>query len=170
MAAAQEPSRTAALAAGLEALLLPLVQRSDAALDEVQASQVSLGSAIDRLVAELEQLSASVPEGTAAAHAARLALLRRRVAAMSASLDGVQGRLNRLHAALARLPSTTLSELARQELHAPPPPRVEDLAARAGQLGAGPEALLAATAVVDGEAAAGAGRPFAPPPPQDTEE
>jgi hypothetical protein len=112
--------------------------------------------------AELDKLSASTPEGTAAAHAAKLAALRKRVGALSSALHAIQERLNRLHAALGRLPAVTLAELSRQELHAPPPPSPDALAARAGPLAAGAAQLLAATAAV----APGAGAATPPPPAQ----
>jgi hypothetical protein len=89
------------------------------------------------LLAELEKLSSSTPDGTAAVHAAKLAALRKRVGSLSFALHSIQERLNRLHSAVGRLPASTLADLARQELHAPPPPSLEALAARAGPLADG---------------------------------
>ncbi len=83
--------------------------------------------------------------------------------ALSAVLHGIQERLNRLHASLARLPATTLAELARQELHAPPPPAPEALAARAGPLAGGAGQLLAAAAAMAPPQGA-AGAAATPPP------
>jgi hypothetical protein len=83
---------------------------------------------------------------------------------MSATLHAVQERLNRLHSALARLPAVTLAELSRQELHAPPPPSPDALAARAGPLAAGAGQLLAATAAV-APLGTPQGGPAATPPP-----
>ena len=114
--------------------------------------------------AELDKLATATPEGTAAQHAAKLAGMRKRVGALSGTLHSIQERLNRLHAALARLPATTLAELSRQELHAPPPPSPDALAARAGPLAAGPGQLLAAVAATT-QPAAGASRPAASAPP-----
>ena len=89
--------------------------------------------------------------------------MRKRVGALSGTLHSIQERLNRLHAALARLPATTLAELSRQELHAPPPPSPDALAARAGPLAAGPGQLQAAVAAVAAatQPTAGASRPSA---------
>jgi len=121
-------------------------------------------------VSELDKLATATPEGTAAQHAAKLAGLRKRVGALSGTLHSVQERLNRLHAALARLPATTLAELSRQELHAPPPPSPDALAARAGPLAAGPGQLLAAVQAVAQQPQPGTVRgPAATPPPQPSE-
>ena len=98
--------------------------------------QHQLSSAIDRLVTQLDALTASTPDGTAAAHAAKLVALRKRVGQLSAALHTIQERLNRLHLAVGRLPAATLADLARQELHAPPPPQPDSLARRAGPLAA----------------------------------
>jgi hypothetical protein len=143
----------AALAKGLEQLLSPLLANSEAQVESVLGSQQNLSAAIDRLVGgalgcafcssaplkcpppELDRLSASSPDGTAAVHAAKLAALRRRVAALSSALHIIQERLGRLHAAVARLPTATLADLAKQELHPPAPPSAEDLRLRAGPLG-----------------------------------
>jgi hypothetical protein len=84
---------------------------------------------------------------------------------MSATLHAVQERLNRLHSALARLPAVTLAELSRQELHAPPPPSPDALAARAGPLAAGAGQLLAATAAVAPLGTPPPGAHAATPPP-----
>ena len=84
--------------------------------------------------AELDKLATATPEGTAAQHAAKLAGMRKRVGALSGTLHSIQERLNRLHLAVGRLPTATLADLARQELHAPPPPAPEALKARAGPL------------------------------------
>jgi hypothetical protein len=118
--------------------------------------------------AELDKLATATPEGTAAQHAAKLAGMRKRVGALSGTLHSIQERLNRLHAALARLPATTLAELSRQELHAPPPPSPEALAARAGPLASGPGQLLNAVAALSvAQPAPGEQRPPAStPPPQ----
>ena len=120
-----------------------------------------LGAALTRPRAELDKLATATPEGTAAQHAAKLAGMRKRVGALSGTLHSIQERLNRLHAALARLPATTLAELSRQELHAPPPPSPDALAARAGPLAAGPAQLLAAVAA---STAPGVSRPSASAP------
>jgi ABC-type transporter Mla subunit MlaD len=133
MASEQHIGHTEQLANGLEALLAPLVADSDAQVEAVLASQQNLSASLDRLVAELERVSSRTPD-SAGAHAAKLAALRGRVAALSSALHGIQERLNRLNAAVGRLPATTLADLARQELHAPPPPSPHDLAARAGHL------------------------------------
>ena len=86
---------------------------------------------------------------------------------MSGTLHTIQERLNRLHAALGRLPAVTLAELSRQELHAPPPPSPDALAARAGPLAAGAGLLLAATAAVQPQAGGTpAGVALTPPPGQ----
>ena len=126
----------APLPPGLEALLAPLVADSDAQVEAVLASQQNLSVSLDRLVSELDKVAATAPD-SAAAHASKLAALRSRVAALSSALHAIQERLNRLNAGVGRLPATTLADLARQELHAPPPPSPQDLASRAGPLTAG---------------------------------
>lgn len=130
------PTHTAALAKGLEGLLAPLLASSEGQMQAVLGSQHQLSSAIDRLVTQLDALTASTPDGTAAAHAAKLVALRKRVGQLSAALHTIQERLNRLHLAVGRLPAATLADLARQELHAPPPPQPDSLARRAGPLAA----------------------------------
>jgi hypothetical protein len=118
---------------GLEALLAPLVADSDAQVEAVLASQQNLSASLDRLVSELDKVAATAPD-SASAHPLKLAALRSRVGALSSALHAIQERLNRLNAGVGRLPASTLADLARQELHAPPPPSPQDLASRAGPL------------------------------------
>lgn len=119
-------------------------------MEALLGSQQKLSASIERLVtgayltcartllnprrAELDTLAANTPDGAAATQAAKLVALRKRVGALSAALHSIQERLNRLHLAVGRLPTATLADLARQELHAPPPPAPEALKARAGPL------------------------------------
>mmetsp|Transcript_1884 Transcript_1884/g.5238 ORF Transcript_1884/g.5238 Transcript_1884/m.5238 type:complete len:138 (-) Transcript_1884:48-461(-) len=86
-----------AIAKGIVEELSPLVTEFDEAVGSVQASQKNLLERIDRISAELERVNAAGAEPGLGPYVAKLVDCRKRLRAVSASLDTINDRLDFMH-------------------------------------------------------------------------
>eukprot|EP00123_Amoebidium_parasiticum_P012048 comp21080_c0_seq2/m.28410 comp21080_c0_seq2/g.28410 ORF comp21080_c0_seq2/g.28410 comp21080_c0_seq2/m.28410 type:complete len:112 (-) comp21080_c0_seq2:332-667(-) len=90
-------AHTAAIAAGLLSVLLPVAQELDERSTAVGESQVLLATEIDRLTAELEKFLANnrLP-GSYEAQLRKLVVMRQRITAVNSTLSTIQVRASGL--------------------------------------------------------------------------
>eukprot|EP00123_Amoebidium_parasiticum_P012047 comp21080_c0_seq1/m.28408 comp21080_c0_seq1/g.28408 ORF comp21080_c0_seq1/g.28408 comp21080_c0_seq1/m.28408 type:complete len:126 (-) comp21080_c0_seq1:490-867(-) len=94
-------AHTAAIAAGLLSVLLPVAQELDERSTAVGESQVLLATEIDRLTAELEKFLANnrLP-GSYEAQLRKLVVMRQRITAVNSTLSTIQQRVDKMVTAI----------------------------------------------------------------------